>query len=84
MRTQEKSNIGSAIQVQIKNSVLEKDAEYLTDINNKWKKYLINLDKFERISDWSSIDSLTFVIDEWNVDNKKDKIFIDEVKFISN
>lgn len=83
MRTKEVSSIGSTIQVQIKNSVLEKDAVYISNINDTWQVFLIDLERFERIDDWSSIDSLTFVIDEWNVDNKVDSLIIDEVKFVS-
>ena len=44
---------------------------------------MIPLTKFEKIGDWASIKSLTFVVEEWNVGNKMGKFYIDEVKFVS-
>lgn len=82
IRSGQKSDIDSTIKVEIENSFLEKDIQYLTGINNTWKRFSLPLKNFKSIINWSSIKSLTFTVEDWNAGNKKDKIYIDEISFI--
>ena len=82
VRTGEKTKLDSTIKVQIENSLLEKDAEYISGINKKWSEFSLPLENFEMIKDWSSIKSITFEVEDWNVASKKIKIFIDDVRFV--
>lgn len=81
-KTDKKTKIDSTIKVKIENSFLEKDAQYLSGINNKWKVISLPLRNFYFISDWKSIKTLTFVVEDWNVSSNKGKIYIDDVRFI--
>ena len=80
-RTQRKSRIDSSIRVQIQNAVLEKDSQFISGVNEKWQEHSFLLSAFKQITNWSKVGSLTFVIDEWNVGNKKDVLYIDEIHF---
>lgn len=80
-RTRKKSLAASSLRVQIENAFSEKDSEFISGVNEKWQKHAFPLSIFERINDWSKLKSLTFVIDEWNVGNKEDSIYIDEIRF---
>ena len=82
VRTGEKTKLDSTIKVQIENSLLEKDAEYISGINKKWSDFSLPLVNFEMIKDWKSIESITFEVEDWNVARKKIKIFIDDVRFV--
>lgn len=82
VRNKNKSNIDSTIRLQIENSFLEKDQDYISGINIEWRKFSFPLRNFKRINDWSSVKYLSFIIEEWNVFNKKDKIFIDDIRFV--
>ena len=81
LRTQNKSRIDSSIRVQIENAFSEKDSKFISGVNEKWQEHSFSLSTFEHINDWSKVKSLTFVIDEWNVGNKKDILHIDEIHF---
>ncbi|MDD5005808.1 MAG: hypothetical protein PHS93_04815 [Candidatus Omnitrophica bacterium] len=81
IRTEEKTKIDSTIKVQIENSLLEKDAEYISGINSKWRRFVLPLADFKLVKDWSQIKTLTFMVEDWNVTDKNDKILIDEVRF---
>jgi len=82
VRTGEKTKLDSTIKVQIENSLLEKDSEYISGINKKWSDFSLPLVNFEMIKDWSSIKSITFEVEDWNVASRKIKIFIDDVRFV--
>jgi hypothetical protein len=82
-RTQEKSDSQTALKVQVENSLREKDSRYISGINSEWRSFTIPLSDFAKIKDWSKVGSLTFLIEEWNTGIKKDKVYIDDVKFIT-
>lgn len=82
VRTQENTKISSTLKVQIENSLLEKDAQYISGINERWQKFSLALDNFKLIKDWSKIKTLTFVVEDWNVSSKKNSIIIDDIHFV--
>jgi hypothetical protein len=81
IRTQQNSKITSTVKTQIENNLLEKDAQYISGIDIKWRKVSLALKNFRLIKDWSGVKSLTFVVEDWNVSNKKDNIIIDDIHF---
>lgn len=83
IRTRADASVESSIKVQIENSLLEKGEEYISGISSRWKEFTVPFSDFEKISDWASISSLTFVVEEWNITNKNDTVYIDDVKFIT-
>jgi len=83
IRTEKETTIDSSVKVKIENTQLEKDSEYIIGIDGDWREFKVSFSKFEKIKNWSTVKSLSLVVEEWNVDNKIDKIFFDEVKFIS-
>ncbi len=83
IRTEKETAIDSSVKVKIENTQLEKDSEYITGINGDWREFKVSFNEFEKIKNWSTVKSLSLVVEEWNVVNKIDKIYFDEVKFIS-
>ncbi|MDD5618106.1 MAG: hypothetical protein PHG69_03340 [Candidatus Omnitrophica bacterium] len=81
IRTQENTKINSTLKVQIENSLLEKDAQYISGINTKWQRASLPLDNFKLIKDWSKVKTLTFVVEDWNVSSKKNSVIIDDIHF---
>lgn len=81
-RTKDGGKIKTSIRVQIENSLREKDSEYISGIVSEWQSFILPLTDFERVKDWSKVESINFVVEEWNTGVKKDKIYIDEVRFI--
>jgi len=81
VKSEKKATLPSSMRVVIENEQREKDAQFITDITMNWKEFTLPLEKFSRINSWSRLASIQFVIDEWNVAEKKNTFFIDEVHF---
>lgn len=68
--------------IEIENSLKEAAFCYITNLSNKWKEFTIMLrDDFKEISRWDNIKRISFVAEEWNIENKDDSIYIDEIRF---
>jgi hypothetical protein len=79
-----KSNYSDIISLRVEftNIYKEKSEIYLKDIPNKWQDFKISLADFKNISDWSEMDNLAFIVEEWNTQDNKGIIYIDNVKFV--
>jgi hypothetical protein len=71
-----------AFRVEFSNSFKERSEVYVSGITNKWKEFCINLADFKAISDWSDMNRLAFVIEEWNTRDNKGILFIDDVRLL--
>ncbi|MFA5356082.1 MAG: hypothetical protein WC301_01565 [Candidatus Omnitrophota bacterium] len=71
-----------ALRIEFINSFKEKSEIYIKNIPHKWKTYNINFSEFKRINDWSSMSSLDFIMEEWNVIEKNGVIYLDDVRFV--
>lgn len=70
------------LRVEIENSLKEVAFCYITGLSNKWKEFTITLrDDFKEISRWDNIKRISFVAEEWNIENKEDTMYIDEIRF---
>ncbi len=73
-----------SLRVEFTNSFKETSFIYLREIPCKWSEYKIPFSDFKAISDWTEMASLSFIIEEWNTAEKKDIVYLDDVKICSN
>ncbi len=71
-----------SLKVELTNSFREKSEVYLKDMPHKWQDYKILLSDFKHISNWSEMQTLSFIVEEWNTNNKKGVVFIDNVRLL--
>jgi hypothetical protein len=71
-----------ALRVEFTNPYNESSHLYLTDIPADWKEYKINLAQFKGISDWTEMSNLSFIIEEWNAKEKKDIVYIENIRVL--
>jgi hypothetical protein len=69
------------VKVTVKNKRNETASYYVQGIGTKWKGVIIPLNEFRQITDWSSLADISFVLESWNVDEKKGSILIDDLCF---
>jgi len=69
------------MRIELKNKKNERDSVFVDDIQLDWKRVSIPLEKFEKISDWSDIDEVSFVLESWNVEKQKGILLIDNICF---
>lgn len=74
------SNI--SLRIEFSNIYKEKAFIYLKDIPRRWQDCKINLSEFKGINDWSEMTELSFVVEEWNVTQKKGIVYLDNVRLI--
>ncbi len=79
-KTNYKDNIH--LKIEFTNIFNEKSNIYLKDIQHKWCEYDLAFSDFKDISDWSEMSSLAFIIEEWNTQNKRDIILIDNIRAV--
>ncbi|MCM8797545.1 MAG: hypothetical protein NC923_06710 [Candidatus Omnitrophica bacterium] len=70
------------MRIELTNSYQEKSEVYLDYLPGHWKEYRIKLASLRNITDWSNLRILAFITEEWNVQDKKGIVYIDNVRFI--
>lgn len=70
------------LRVEFNSAFHEKSEIYLKNISHKWQDYKIALSDFKDISEWSKMLSLSFIVEEWNVGEKRGAIYIDNVRLL--
>lgn len=71
-----------ALRVEFTSIVKEKSEVYFKNIPSRWQDYRIDLAEFKNISNWSSISSLSFIVEEWNVKEKRGLVYLDNVRLL--
>ncbi len=71
------------VRVEIKNHKNEVAFVFIEHVDASWRNYEIPFERFAQISDWSDVSEISFVLEAWNVKDKKGIILIDEVAFSS-
>jgi hypothetical protein len=71
-----------SLRVEFTNSFRESSEIYFRNISHKWEDYKINLSNFRKISDWSRMTRLSFIVEEWNTKDNSGVVYIDNVKLI--
>ena len=70
------------LRVELENDIKETASYYLKALDNKWKNFRIALEDFKGITQWNSLKRISFIVEEWNVENKNDSIYIDEIRLV--
>jgi len=70
------------LRVEFSNTFKEKSEFYLKNIPLKWEEFKIDLAKFKTVSNWSEMLNLDFVVEEWNVKEKKGVVYLDNIRFL--
>jgi len=78
-RSDFKDNI--ALRIEFTNAFKEKSEVYLKDIPHRWQDYKISFSEFKNISSWSNMAGLAFILEEWNVKEKRGVVYLDNVRF---
>ena len=76
------SNASVALRVEFISEFKEKSEVYFKDVPLKWQDYRIELSAFKKISDWSDMANLSFIIEEWNAKEKKGIVYVDNVRLL--
>ena len=71
------------VKITIKNSKNEIASFFVRNVGLDWQEVSIPLEKFEQISDWSTLTDISFVLESWNAEKKKGIILIENVAFAS-
>ncbi len=71
-----------ALRVEFINNYKEKSEIYFKDLPARWQEYTLNLSDFKGISDWSEMIGLAFAIEEWNAQEKRGVVYIDNVRVL--
>ncbi|MBF0483270.1 MAG: hypothetical protein HQL25_01050 [Candidatus Omnitrophica bacterium] len=69
------------VKVVVRNARGEEAYYYVQSVGTKWKEENIPLNQFRTISDWSTLRNVSFVLEAWNIDDKKGSILIDNLCF---
>lgn len=71
------------VKIVVRNRRNEESAYYVQGVGLAWQEFSIPLEEFKQISDWSSLIDVSFVLESWNVENKKGLILVDNICFSS-
>ena len=71
-----------ALRVEFTSAFKEKSEFYIRALKNKWQDYSIKLSDFQKISDWSNMAALSFIVEEWNVGEKKSIVYLDNIRVL--
>lgn len=71
----------ATLKITLENVRKEASGYYLQGVSNKWQEFRIPLSYFESIKDWSSVNSVSFVLQPWNIDGKEGALYIDDIHF---
>ena len=69
----------TALRVEFTNAFREKSEIYIQDISHRWRDYKLKLADFKNITEWSNVLSLSFIVEEWNVKEKKGILYLDNI-----
>ena len=71
----------ATFKVVIENARKETASYYIQGVNNKWQEFRIPLSYFDAISDWSSLKSISLILQPWNIDSKQGILYVDNIHF---
>ena len=76
-------NYGAAnLRVELENEFKENASYYIKGISNNWRQWTIKLSDFKEITRWDNLMRMSFVVEEWNVSDNEDCIYIDDIRFV--
>jgi hypothetical protein len=84
MRGDKAKGFSSLIKVELESKRREKKSFYLRGVQANWKTFKFPLKELVSLNSFSDLSHLSFIIEGWNADNEKGKIFIDKIVFTKN
>ena len=69
------------VKVVLKNKRNETAFKYIKGVDLKWNRYTITFDELSAISDFTNLSEVNFVLEAWNVKQKRGIILIDDLCF---
>lgn len=75
--------VPGVVKVVVKNRLNEEASYYIQGVGLDWQEFSISLDEFEEITDWSNLIDISFVLESWNIDDKKGLVLIENLCFSS-
>jgi len=73
--------VPGVVRVVVKNKLNEEASYYVQGVGLDWQEFSISLDEFKQITDWSNLTEISFVLESWNIDDKKGLVLIDNLCF---
>jgi len=71
------------VKIVLRNQKNEMAYYFARHIDYQWKTFHVSFNDFKGISDWSNLKDVSFVLEEWNLEDEKGSILIDNVNFSS-
>ena len=71
------------VRVSVRNHKNETASVLIEHVNSAWQNYSIPFSEFQQISDWTTIEEVSFILESWNADKKKGTILLDDICFSS-
>lgn len=71
------------IRVELRNKKNEVSSVLVQGVRLGWRSFVIPFDDFKEITDWSSVEDVSFILEAWNTEKKKGIILIDDICFSS-
>jgi len=75
--------VPGVVKVVVKNRLNEESSYYVQGVGLDWQEFQIPLEEFKHITNWANLTDITFVLESWNIDDKKGLILIDNLCFSS-
>ena len=75
-----KKNESVKLKVELENSLKENSFVYIEGLTDSWKKFNIALPDFKEITHWDTLTRISFIVEEWNVVEKDDSVYIDDIR----
>jgi len=75
--------VPGVVKVVFENNKNEISTYYVQGVGLTWRKVDIPLSEFRQITDWTNLQNISFVLEVWNVDNRKGILLIEDISFSS-
>jgi hypothetical protein len=73
--------VPGTVKILIKNKKNEEAFFYVQNVGMDWQEVNISLEDFKGITDWTTLTDVSFVLENWNVEDKKGLVLIEDVRF---
>jgi len=71
-----------SLRIEFTNSFKERSEVYVKNIPEKWQDFKISFLDFKNITDWQEMQSVSFIVEEWNARKDRGILYIDNVRFL--
>ena len=71
-----------SLRVEFSNVFKERSELYVKNIPYRWNDCTLDFSAFKGISDWSEMNSLSFIVEQWNTRENHGIVYIDNIRII--